>query len=210
MSAGPGKRSISMREPARMGLFVQAYEIMCAPLDPSGNNDLRRFVEAFVLTRFQDGIVLDAQIGRNHALVLTERNCYRERYECVLGEYSFVRSMSSPQTMSRLFYAEFPAYSARLAAFMERCNYGEEYLRFAENIDTNRVAEDNPQWLLDPESNIAYYVVFKMGGLINKGKGHVLFSAPEVDQLGHFLTTVLTPRAAHQRPATQSHRRVVW
>jgi hypothetical protein len=183
-----------MPETERMGLFFPDYQITSAPSDPLGNTALSICVEAFVDSRFQDGVLRGAQIGRNRALVLTERN--HERYECVLGEFPTRVVHSSPPVIgNRVFYAEFSAHSARLAAFMERCNYGREFALFADNVDTERVREDYPKWLLDSESNIAYYVVFKMGGLIDEANRHVLFAGNGPMQLEHFLTTVLSPRA---------------
>jgi hypothetical protein len=186
-----------MPETERMGLFFNEYEITGAPPDPLGNTTLSICVQAFVDRRFRDGELGSALIGRNHAQVLAKRD--HERYECVLGEFPIrvVHSMSSspPVIDDRVFYAEFPAHSARLAAFMERCNYGREFALFADNVDTERVREDYPKWLLDSESNIAYYVVFKMGGLIDEANRHVLFAGNGPMQLEHFLTTVLSPRA---------------
>jgi hypothetical protein len=182
-----------------MGLFIGEYDIPRAPPDETGNNKMARFADAFVRTHFRGVVLLNKDVGNNRALVLTNGN-YQPggEYECVLGEYPFYRSMSSPE-MSRVYYAEFPATSAKLAAFMERCGYGEAHSRFARTIDTERVPEHNPGWVVDWEADIAYYLCFEMRGLVNKGERHVLFATKELAQLEHFLTLVLAPHAGAAR-----------
>jgi hypothetical protein len=197
MSVGPRKRPASELTP--MGKFIPQDDIVNARTDVTGNDVLREFAKAFVLTRFQDGVLQNARVGNNSALVLTDGN--RHSYECVLGEYP-----SPTQTMRRIYYAEFPAYSTSLAAFMERCGHGEEHSLFAQNIDTFRVAEDAPAWVVDQEAGIAYYLCFRMQGLINERVRHVLFASTDLGELEHFLATVLVPRGAHQRRSTSSRQ----
>jgi hypothetical protein len=190
-----------MSETASVGLFVNDNEICNAPSDPHGNAALSSFAREFVRIRFKDGDLENAQIGENHALVLTERGRNDDRYECLLGEYPFVHRMSAPLAMGRMYYAEFPAYSARLAAFMERCGRGEAYSRFANapNIDIARVAADNPGWVVDREAGITYYLCFEMRGLIDHGVRHVLFASPELPTLERLLTAVFEPQASSHR-----------
>jgi hypothetical protein len=133
------QRKRSTRDTETMGLYIDEYEIMCAPPDEIGNNEMAMFADAFVQTHFRGGVLLNKDVGNNRALVLTNGN-YQPggEYECVLGEYPFFQSRSSPQMMNRVYYAEFLATSAKLAAFMERCGYGEAHSLFAQKLDTFR------------------------------------------------------------------------
>jgi hypothetical protein len=196
MSVKLGKRSTS--ETAPVGLFVNEIAICYAPSDPAGNAALRRFAEHFVRFRFPNGELHNAQIGENHALALTDKR-NDASYECLLGEYPFVHSTSSPPATGQMYYAEFPADSARLAAFMERCGCGEAYSRFARNTNTVRGADDNPGWVVDREAGIAYYLCFEMRGLLDQRARHVLFASPELANLDHLLNAVFEPPASSYR-----------
>jgi hypothetical protein len=150
---------------------------------------------------------VEAQIGVNRALILTTGD--KDSYECVLGEYpTVVPHGSSLPTMRPMYYAEFPAYSAALAAFMARCGFGEEFSRF-ERGDALWIQQDDPKWVPDYEEGIAYYLTFKMRGLTNEHVRHVLFATHALHELEHFLAKVLlAPRPAYRLRSTSSRPRI--